>query len=304
MRYITMFFFFCYCSVCFSQYKFPKQEYAQLVLDSKLVVELLDGESEYNAIMNSSVKEVFINNWKHTEVLFLTRSGIDSLRNIHKNGYSFLYQKASKYSERRFREDNLGRSSTYEAFTFSSYRYFLNILIEGKNHFVTSIDFGTNNLIETDHLFLYQQLSLLIQASAEGKKPWHFFKVNRNLEQLKNSTLVMPRFLFKEKDSSKIEDYYKHDYQLVDFNAYQELILNKETGKSYIKIIWSPQHKLYMWIVVNASDGAILSINSFGGLHFSNEQTVKEVIKVKYLKYATSKLAQKVNNRYGWKLKI
>ncbi|MDO6758564.1 hypothetical protein Q4566_00010 [Tamlana sp. 2_MG-2023] len=302
MKYlITICFLFCYAS-SFSQYSYPKKEYAQLVLKSKLVVTLLEGESEYVANMNSSIKEIFTNKWTDTEVLFLTQPEIDNLRKVHKNGYSFLYQKAGESNERRFGEDNLGESYTYNAFTFSNYQYYLNILIDGKNHFVTGVDFGNANLMKADHLFLCQQLSKLIKASAEGKKSNQYFNVKNNIEQLKNSTLVLPRFMFREKDLDKIGNYYDYPFQLVDLQGYQEVILNEESGNSYVKIIWSRQHHLYVWVVVDATNGSIISINSFGGVHFGSDQTMNEVIKAKYLKYATSKFAQKVNNRYGRKL--
>jgi len=314
MRYIITLFFLCCCGVSFSQYKYPNKEYAKLVLESKLVVELLEGEGADITYMNNSIKDVFTKNWKDTEVLFMTQSGIDSVCAKHKNGYAILYQDDFEYGERRNAHIDQnggfsfgiggagGASTSYNAFTFSYYSSYLNIRIDGKNYFVTAVGFGNGNLTKIDHLFLCQQISLLVKASAEGKKPWQFFKVKKNIEQLKNSSLVLPKFMFKEKDIAKISKYYEHEYELVDLQKYQDVILHKETGKSYIKIIWSRQHQLYMWIVVDAANGAILSINSFGGVHFGSEQTVKEVIKAKYLKYATSKLAQKVNNRYGWKL--
>lgn len=313
MRYIITLFFLCFYVTVFSQYHFPKKEYAELVLQSKLVVELLEGEGEQIEYMNKSIKEVFAKNWKDTEVLFMTQSGIDTLCAQHQNGYAILYQEDFQYAERRnghidqngrfgFNIGGVGGAPvSYSAFTFSYYSAYLNIRIDGKNHFVTAVGFGNGNLTKIDHLFLYQQISMLINASAEGKKPWHFFRVKDNLEKLKSSTLVIPTFMLKEKDIDKIEKYYDYEYELVDLQTYQDIILNQEAGKSYVKIIWSRQHKMYMWVVVNASTGAILSINSFGGVYFGNQQTAKEVIKAKYLKYATSKLAQKINNRYGWK---
>ena len=309
---ITIPFLFSFL-LSFSQYEYPKQEYAKLVLNSTLVVELLEGNEEDVVNMNNSIKDVFTKHWTATDVLFMTQPEIKTLCNKYKDGYAILYQDDFKYNERRsgyidknggfgFGQGGQGDISTkYTAFSFSYFSAYLNIRIDGKNNFVTGVGFASGNLTKIDHLFLCQQMSLLIHASAEGKKAWEFFNVKKNLEDLKNTTLILPKFMLKEKDIDKIPKYYDYEHKLVDLEEYQNIVFTKKEGKSYIKIIWSRQHKLYMWIVVNAKDGTILSINSFGGVHFGSNQTAKEVIKVKYLKYAGSKLAQKVNNRYGWK---
>ena len=304
--------FICIRTLSYAQFTYPKQNKAEIVLKSTLIVELLEGKSEHIINLNNSLKEVFENYWKDTALRFMTTSEIKQFLAENENGYAILYQEDYQYSEsRKGSIDSNGRFSfgmqgnqsvNYTAFTFSSYCFFLNIRIDCVNQYVTSIGFGNDDLSKVDHLFVVQQLKLLLDAATSGKKSKHYLNVKSNIEYLKSTTLILPKSMFMTKDIHKIDDYYKFNYELVDEQTFQDIILNKTNGKTYPKIIWSTQHKMYMWIVVDATNGAIRSVNSFGGFHFGKNQSAKQVIKAKYLKYATSKLAQKVNNRYGWKI--
>ncbi len=316
MRFFLFFLALFVSYLNYGQYTYPKKAYAQKVLESTLVVELFEDDNETAQFMNKSLKEVFVENWKATPVLFMTQKGIDSLCKVHKNGYAILYQNDFEYNEQRkghinrnggfgFNAANAGAgeiSTRYTAFTFSHFKCYLNIRIDGINTYVTSVDFGNGELTKIDHLFLCQRLSHLINAAAAGTSSKAYLNIGENQERLKQSSLLLPKDFFKEKDHPKIAKYYEHNYELVDWAVYQNAILNKEKDKSYVKIIWSNQHKLYMWIVVNAADGSILAITGFGGIQFGNYHTVNDIIKAKHLKYVTSKFAQKFNNRYGRKM--
>ncbi|MBP2832837.1 hypothetical protein J8281_11630 [Aquimarina sp. U1-2] len=298
------------CANSFAQYTYPKTSLAKNVLASTLVVQLLDGDNEVVSRRNDDIIAVFRDHWKHTDLLFLTQSQIDSLAEKHKNGYSYVFQDDFEYNETRNRHinsdgsihpfgDGMGGRLSYNAFTFGYYSCYLNARIDGDYEFITSIGFANDNLRKTDYLFLYQQLSRLLDAAAQEKPTKEYFNVNRNIETLPSKTLVLPKHFFKEKDYGKISKYYDHSYELVDIEVYEQTILNREVEKAYVKIIWSHQHKLYMWVVVNAEDGAILAITGFGGVSFGSYHTANEIIKAKHLKYTTSKFAQKINNRYG-----
>ncbi len=297
----------------FAQYAYPKVDLAKKVLATTLVVELLEGDNKVVATRNTAIQSVFKNNWKHTAVLFLTQSQIDSLAEQHQNGYSYVFQDDFEYSGTRNRHvnsdgsihpygDGMGGRIQYNAFTFGYYNCYLNVSIDGDYKFVTSIGFANAELLETDYLFLCQQLSRLVRAASEEKTTKEYFNVKRNIETITAKTLMLPKNFFKEKDHDRIGKYYDHKYELVDIQEYENLILNKEPDKAYIKIIWSHHHKLYMWVVADAADGAILSIVGFGGASFGSYHTANDIIKAKHLKYVTSKFAQKINNRYGWKV--
>jgi hypothetical protein len=118
------------------------------------------------------------------------------------------------------------------------------------------------------------------------------------MNQLTSSTLIIPKEYIKEKEVSKVGDYYTHPLELVDLDKYQDIILEKKDEMAYVKIIWSIQHELYLWVTVSAVDGKILSQTSFGGVKFGSHQDADDIIKVKHLGYAANLRAQEFNHKY------
>ncbi|WP_289039191.1 hypothetical protein [uncultured Zobellia sp.] len=309
-------FFFSLCA--FSQYEYPKKENADIVLQSTLAVQLLDEEDEYGKYANTAIKEIFNENWKLTEVIFLSKAEIEKLKESKDSKYTYLTHDDALLKETRMNHVSTDPSSTtfgrrysmganaptksvsYQrvAFTFAYYSYNIEIVGKKKPISVTKIGFANGELSKIDYLFLCQQLSHLINSSSKEVPEKSYYNVESNIEKNKNSQLILPRDFFKEKDIEKMDSNYEYDFEVVDAEKYQNTILNKETGKTYVKIIWSHQHSMYLWVVVNAEDGTIIAQTGFGGVKFGKNHEANEVIKAKHLKYITSKMAQKVNNRY------
>ena len=66
MRLFILLLFFLASTINYGQYTYPKEAYAQKVLESTLVVELFEEENETAQLMNKSLKAVFTENWKTT----------------------------------------------------------------------------------------------------------------------------------------------------------------------------------------------------------------------------------------------
>jgi len=287
--------------LCFTnataQFKYPYTTNAKKVLDSKLVVALRSGDTPEVAAANALLQETMTAHWKATPILFMKPAQIDSLQQLHKDGYAYLYQHPSNTSIGSFRKETGLISRTYTDFTFLYYKFSLKVPVDGEERLVTSIGFINEDMVATDYVFLSTQLSRLLNDSAAGKKRKEYFNIKNNIAQLKTTTVLFPKSMVKEKDWEKIAKYYKYNYKLVSDDEYTQAVLNREEGKAYPQIVWSVQHTLFMWLVVDCATGQSLSINSFG-YGYTSMSTTKSKIRAKHLKYTASKLAQKINSRY------
>lgn len=303
----------------FPQYEYPSKENAEATLQKTLAVQIMDESDDYGKYTNEAIKEIFNNNWKLTDIEFFSKGEIDALKDAKNAKYAYLTHNEALLKETRMEHVSTDPNSTtfgrrygmgvnapiksvsYQriAFTFAHYSYDLEIFgKKNKPVSVTEIGFANGELSRIDFLFLCQQLTHLLNSAASDVPQKEYYNVERNIEKNQNSQLILPKDLFREKDIKKMDSYYDHDFELVDGEKYQSVIMNKESGKTYLKIIWSHQHKMYLWIVVNAVDGMITAQTGFGGVKFGKKQKANKTIKAKHLKYITSKMAQKVNNRY------
>lgn len=296
---------------CFAQYKLPKKEVSEKVLQSKLAIQLADEKTETDKYANSCIKDIFQKNWNLTEVVFLTKDEINKIKNSGGTGYAILSQKdelkkdiRSGYcsSDGRMHRVGVGGPGTtkfdYTAFTFSHYDFKLSLINANKEIEVLRIGFANGELTSIDFLFLCQQLTRLIEYSSKSTNTKGYYNVDSNIVKCKNSTLILLKDFFKEKDQQEIKSNYEYEHKLVDRNEFQDIILNKNPNNPYVKIIWSDQHEMYMWIVVDAENGSIISQVGFGGIHFGVHHEASDIIKSKHLKYIYSKTAQNINNRY------
>lgn len=308
---VFLMFLFVIVNNSFSQYVYPKKENAEKVLGNKLAIQLLEEKTENEKFLNQALKDVFVNNWKLTEVVFLDNNEISKLKNSKQEGYSFLTQNdklredvRSGYinSDGRMHKIGIGGIGSvkfdYTAFTFSYYDFNLEIINKNKLTQVTKIGFANGELSKIDYLFLCQQIKNLNENAAKDIPSNVFYDVERNIEKCKKSKLILLKDLFREKDQTEIKSNYEFEYELADRDKYQDIILKQEKNQSYVKIIWSHHHQMYMWIVVDAENGAIISQMGFGGVQFGKNHSANDIIKAKHLKYITSKTAQKINSKY------
>jgi hypothetical protein len=290
-------------TVCFAQYKLPEKEYAEKVLQSKLVILLLDEKRESDKIINSSMKSIFEKNWKLTEVVFMNQAEVEDIIKAKKDGYAIL-SPANALSvdvTKEYTKTNSGtrqQSGAHVSFIFSYYNVNLSVMFKNKLVEVTNIGFANGELTSIDILFLYQQLSRLIDYASKYEDTKNYYNVKSNVEKCKKSTLILLKDYFRDEDQKNMKTFYEYDYKLVDRAEFEDIILNQKPNNVYAKIIWSNQHKMYIWIVVDAENGATLSQIGFGGIKFGSYHDANDIIKAKHLKYIYSEGGQSFNNKY------
>jgi len=281
-----------------AQFDYPKTDDAMVVLGKTLAVELHDEIDEIDRTQNESLRRIFSENWTLTPVEFFYST---ELQGIKSSGGDYAYlvqQEALKEITRSRNYQDSDASYNYVAFTFQYYPFRLQIFHQGKIKTVASITFASADLHEIDHLFLYQQLDRLISFASKNKK-WeeYYGDIETNIEKVKASTLLMPEVYYTAKDAKKMPSLYSYPHEIVGLKAYENSIKSLEKGKSYIRIIWSDLHGVYMWVAVDCETGQVLSQVGFGGIEFGKNHTANEIIKGKHMKYLTSVAAQEINTR-------
>lgn len=301
----------------YGQNFYPNRNISQIVLESTLVVEINEENSDTDQYVNKAIKDIFTNNWKFSKVLFKTNNEIKEFKTEVNKGYSFLTSKDAKRTKIRTNHisadgrvhaplvgstehSNSFYNSAYNknVFVFSYYVYKLETYKDGKLVDALKIGLANNELTKIDYLYVCQQLENLLESSAKNIPKAKFYNVQKNIEQIKNSKLIIPENYFREKDLKKISKFYDYEFEIVDSEEYQNIILNKTNKCVYPKIIWSPQIGNYVWILVDSSNGKTKAITGFGGIKFGKNQKVNAIIKAKQLKHVTKTFTQNHNNKY------
>ena len=293
----------------FAQYEFPQKELCEEMQKRILAVQLLDGDNESNKNLNSALKSVMDENWKWTAIEYISSENIEKILKEKNTKYAVLTQHGDMREDVRsgFIDENgrphrigvAGGNQTfkYTAFTFSFYNFELLLPNNKKSSTITEIGFANSELTRIDYIYLAQQLNHLISNSLKETPMKEFFNVERNNKACTERTLVILKDFIREKEISDISKYYEHPYKLVDFDQYQDIIINKKPGYGYAKIIWSNQLNMYAWVVADSETGETISLLTFGGVKFGRHHDANDIIKVNHLKYVTSKM-QKINNKY------
>lgn len=287
----------------FSQNNYPYNDLSREVLKTTLVVEITEGKTDDDKNINKAIIDVFEEHWTLTKVVFHTYDEINNLKKSNKSGYSFL--SGGDYLREEVRTKKyIGRNGRtnyeydYTAFTFSYFNYILEILDKGKLKTVLEIGLANGELTKIDYLYICQQVSNLLKSSSNNVPQTTFYNVAKNIKKIKSSKLILLKDHFREKDLKKMSSYYKYDFEVVDLDEYQDIILNKKENNLYAKIIWSNQNQIYVWVLVDAENGEIKSITAFGGIQFGRHHDANDIIKAKHLKYLTKAWAQKINGRF------
>src|SRR5690554_5213399 len=100
-------------SLTYAQNPYPEKEDALLVLNSKLVVQLLDENCEIAKLQNAALKQIFKDNWTDTEVEFLNKKQIEVLKNSKNNNYAFLTQTSDLIIDNR-RRNRVQENKVYD----------------------------------------------------------------------------------------------------------------------------------------------------------------------------------------------
>lgn len=312
-----------------AQYHLPKQEHALALKNTTLVIELLPETQLSDSVKNVFLKQAFTDLWDYCKVEFATREKIKVQWEEHNENYAFLLQDGARtdfvkdqelpdaydYSLLSFGLEDLilggNNADYYDAqgngynrytmFSFFNYNFTLFQMLKKGYGATAKISFNTTSLLPSDYAFLCTELQRELNYSTiETKKP--YVDIEANIEKIKNSTLYILKDYFDKKHLKKMDKYWKYEYELVSLTEQEKIVANHTPDGCYLKIIWSNQHVMDMWAVLDTETNEILAITSFGGVNFTimgiiNNVEPNDIIKAKHLKYATSKAVQRLNQR-------
>ncbi|MBL3658546.1 hypothetical protein [Fulvivirga sediminis] len=283
-----------FCTSLQAQNYYPDEEVANEALNRTLAIQTFNSDGEYGESLSKAFKDIFTKEWKLSDVEFMTAKEMEAAKTNKSSDYVFLSHSAMSLE---IIERNL-KALDRTVFTFSFFNFSLDLYDTKRPTNVTEIGFANEELTKIDFLYLCQQLHLLLKNSADGVASSDFYNIDENIEDLQKSTLLMPEQFFREKDIAKMDSYYENKYEILNPEKFEEAVLNKADDTCYIKIIWSNQHNAYTWITVDAADGSIRSLMSFGGVKFGRNHDANDIIKAKQLSNILKKFPQKVNSKY------
>jgi hypothetical protein len=304
-----------------AQYPFPDIKHAQLALDRTLAIQLLPEETEVEAAMNQAIRETFTAHWQLGSIQFFSPKEFSKKIKQRSNEFVFLGQGERlsedlrlqmKYVDGSFESWVSGTTNDpepldiqeVEQFNFDmirlSYYDFELSLFDGRSEkILTHISYVNDELAKHDYLFLCQQLQLLINASVNGIMRADFMDVAENIRKVKDNTNVLLKDYFSSDEQNIIPGFFDAPYEIQHFKLYTDTILQLKKDSNYIKLIFSYMHNKYMWILVNAADGQIISVNEISDYKFAGTYPAQNLIKARYLKDATDENQQLLNNYYN-----
>ncbi len=298
MRYLITFIFTILSILLVqAQYVFPSYEKSILAKNKKLAVQLREEISEKEKKQNDYMKQIFstyLSNWEKIE--FCGKERINQLKKANDNEYILLTQDSMIFTYGRkvnYLNANGMNSTAIQEYIY----YYYTFDISNGEDLITSVELNSGNLHPSDYLFICQQFNRLIKSAQEKMPLNDYYNVNKNIDIIKIKTLLLPEDLFKSKYHKKITSYYKYPCKFVKKEEFEKIVLSRDSTAIYPKIIATSSRSSYQWLFVNAKDGAILSLMSYGGFQGSKNKP-KLFIKPSHLKYNYAKFAQKLNNFY------
>jgi hypothetical protein len=320
MRLSTIFLLVLCATVAFAQYTYPKSDLAKLAVSLPLAVKMLPKTSQVEIEMNKVLREAFDENWDLSQVNFLAPKAFEKLKKSQPADYVFLQQPEILHEDLRMQLEYVDGSlehrimatskspielatdeiKSYEIteVPFQYYDFDLKVFDGKKEKLVTTISFINSDLGKHDYVFLVQQLKLMLSASAEGRSANSFQNAEDNLATLSNLKTVFLKDYHEEDVIGKFDKYYEFPYQIVSYHEYVLAILSQDPEVAYLKMIFSRQHNKYMWGMVQASTGRMLSINECGDYKFTGSFEADNIIRPSYLRTATNLNTQLINNYY------
>ncbi|MFY0689028.1 MAG: hypothetical protein JXQ90_17795 [Cyclobacteriaceae bacterium] len=312
----------CLCLMAirvYAQYPYPDPDDVKYIKDKALAVQLLEEETEVEAALNTVLKEIFDAEWELGVVEYFSPKEFESAKRKSTEQYFFLDQEDRLSDRIRFdfsyidgslKNLIMGASEAADALEKEAlqnyscgelsldYADFTLSVFDGKKERVlTHVTFMNDMVLKHDYLFLSQQLQHLLKSALSGVMRANYLNHERNIDVLTNSTFLLPMEYF-ESTVSLVDKTLETDYEVLEFVDYQSKILNKALGV-YFKVVFSYQHNKYMWLMVDARDGQILSVNECGVYKFSGTFTPPQLIKPRTLKLAFDMEFQLLNDYYN-----
>jgi hypothetical protein len=280
----------------FAQYFIPEKLLCEQLKSKTLIVELKEDSSGADEVLRNAFKDL----WTLTPIEFLPGAEFNRVLASGDTNYAALLtlDGESTHAMERW-NTKWGGHDILKTFYMNHFDYIISLLT-GANYYdaVCTVSFINKNITNTDLLFMVQQMSRLVNASLNNIKGFDYYNPHTNIEFVKTKTLLIPKELFKEKELPKLKDKYPYPFKIVTLKEMNEFVFSKNEEYIYPKIIWCAQQQFYGWVTINAKDGSVTSIMTFGGVQISADVKSDELIKIDHLKYIASEKAQGINNKY------
>jgi hypothetical protein len=306
---------------CLAQYPYPDPDLVRMIKGKTLAIQLIEEETEVEIELNRVLKEVFNDEWTLSPVAYFGPKAFEKLKKNEQEAYFFLDQpdqlsdrirfdfsyidgslegaiKAASENADPVSKDAL-RDFTYGDIALDYYDFSLSVFAGKKEEVLTHVTFVNDLLFKHDYLFLCQQLHLLLNSSLSGIMRADYLDHDQNVDVLTQSTFVLLDEFFEPNAASALDKTLEPAYEMLRFSDFQARVLSKSPGMVYFKIVYSYQHNKFMWLMVNAEDGKILSVNECGIYKFSGEYPPTTLIKPRSLQLAYDMDYQLLNDFYN-----
>lgn len=288
----------------YAQFKYPKPEYVVELKKRKLVVGLLDGDSEYNRQANEHIQKYFSEFWKFTPAVeFMDKRNVEAILESNDERYAIIIHEHGSHDMEGIRRTRNGVQQN-KAVVVASLNFFALSLYVITNkpemqEAVFRVTFAHDKLQPADYLFAVQQFEINLNSVDQGVKSREFFPIKENLATMKTKTLLLEREYLKVAEET-IKTLYKNPFIVIPTSEFTERVLKREDGYLYSKLIWSEQSGVYMFVIADVATGRIYAQVALGGVNrwkTGETRPAYEMGKAQF-KYVVMEGANNVNSRY------
>jgi hypothetical protein len=260
-----------------AQFKVPKQKNALKVNDRILLVRISYVSDEkfkkwykddqerikrHKARIdgyNNMVKEMMPKYWKsNKDIRFMTQEEINPLMKKDEDKYAVFYQRTAT------RTVHGNHDTEYDVVEYA-------LCLGDDDDAVFAVAYPDDRSSAVDMRFVIHQFNKYIEAGCKdlSDKDTSLYDVDKNVEVLKNKTLLLPEYELKI-EKSEIKDAYPYRYKVIETPAEIETAVeNSDPSIIYPSFIWSERKNFYMFILVDAATHDIVSITGTGGVFVS-----------------------------------
>jgi hypothetical protein len=260
------------------QYKIPNKFDCTSIKFKTLAIPMIDSSQiGYVNSKDTILQRSIIAAWKHGPVKFFSLEEFYKVVSAGDSNYAIIRIENAQSGDAvdHYNSPAVGKEPFTDAqghstliadhTTYSSYQYYKLMLEQikrpGVSSLLSEVWFADRKFRRIDYLFGVQQFYLLTEAAMNGKSAATFNIPEYNIETINKSTVLIPQeYLHK----TKVDDF-KGDYSfrisVLNQNEIDSIALNQINGNVYLMMITSRKQKYlsYYWILVDASNGKILS---------------------------------------------
>ncbi|MCT4647096.1 MAG: hypothetical protein N4A74_19060 [Carboxylicivirga sp.] len=303
------------CSISNAQFFVPKQKDALKLEGRKLIVRL--EEPDYKLLRKYKKKPKELERYKNEVALRndILKKSVEKYWNLQKqieNQVNYDADDKAKADKRKqyavlyteFGEETMRTTKTIKK--FPCFRVALR-LSEDK-YPLFSVSLPSSILSELDYKFIFHQFDKYIAAGIKGAKTKSLWDVEKNLNTLSSTKLIMPKSV-TELTLDEVKEEYPHDIEMLNNIDDVEAMALSDDHVLYITSVWSEIRTSYMLTVVDSKTMDIVALLGEGrkkfslyiplGINLIDVVSYKSDLGLtrKHFKYLASRKAMEKNNK-------